>query len=331
VLRSWTPRKYGIACLEAAICLAQTRDHGRATARNLPAGPPGSAFSTRICGSSRARTGLACPRLMSTSITRAGRHRKSAPDQSGLADLQPRRLRRRSVAGADRACLMRAFSRRCATSSSSPAPASSQGRGGIVTDVRTGGNPRHGLDPRLRPQQSREALDPTRVNRLTFGLYEMARPSRRSRWAMALAFGKGSPYDSVFDGEPAATHRKFAIHDFHAQNRVLSRARDLHYSSISPRRASQCPMALIITSGLTRQLDRSDRIPAATDAAPHWGEREHRHRSPYGHGLAVSPLQAHGGRPRSMNGDRSFNRQFLNVRSESQRARPKSCSLRPAS
>jgi len=82
--------------------------------------------------------------------------------------------------------------------------------------------------PDYDPNNPREALDPTRVNRLTFGLYEMTRPSRRSR-CDGPRFGKGHPRfpSSTRAGRYASANSPSMI--FMRKNRVLSVPRDLHY------------------------------------------------------------------------------------------------------
>src|SRR5471030_931706 len=53
---------------------------------------------------------------------------------------------------------------------------------GIIVDVNTGEIVALVSEPDYDPNNPREANDPTRINRLTTGVYEMARHSRRSLW-----------------------------------------------------------------------------------------------------------------------------------------------------
>src|SRR5207237_10474470 len=76
----------------------------------------------------------------------------------------------------------------------------------------------------------REALDPTRINRLTTGVYEMGSSFKALTLAMALDSGKIT-LKSAFDASHPLQYGKFAIHDFHAQNRVLTVPEIFTYSS----------------------------------------------------------------------------------------------------
>ena len=76
----------------------------------------------------------------------------------------------------------------------------------------------------------REALDPTRINRLTTGVFEMGSTFKALTVAMALDSGKIT-LKSSFDARFPLQHGKHTIHDFHAQNRVLTVPEIFTYSS----------------------------------------------------------------------------------------------------
>ena len=61
---------------------------------------------------------------------------------------------------------------------------------GLVTDVRTGEVISMVSLPDYDPNNPREALDPTRINRLTTGVYEMGSTFKALTLAMALDSGK---------------------------------------------------------------------------------------------------------------------------------------------
>ncbi len=62
---------------------------------------------------------------------------------------------------------------------------------GIVLDVRTGEIVAMVSEPGYDPNNPREALDPTRINRLTTGVYEMGSTFKAFTIAMALELGQG--------------------------------------------------------------------------------------------------------------------------------------------
>jgi cell division protein FtsI (penicillin-binding protein 3) len=101
---------------------------------------------------------------------------------------------------------------------------------GVLTDVRTGEIVSMVSEPDYDPNNPREALDPTRINRLTTGVYEMGSTFKALTLAMALDSGKIT-LKSAFDASHPLQYGKFAIHDFHAQNRVLTVPEIFTYSS----------------------------------------------------------------------------------------------------
>src|SRR4029079_14891936 len=101
---------------------------------------------------------------------------------------------------------------------------------GLVTDVRTGEIVAMVSLPDYDANNPREALDPTRINRLTTGVFEMGSTFKALTLAMALDSGKIS-LKSSFDARGGLTYGKFTIHDYHAQNRVLTVPEIFTYSS----------------------------------------------------------------------------------------------------
>src|SRR6202790_5417068 len=92
---------------------------------------------------------------------------------------------------------------------------------GVLTDVRTGEVVAMVSVPDYDPNNPREALAPTRINRLTGSVYEMGSTFKALTLAMALDSGKIT-LKSSFDASHPLQYGKFTIHDFHAQNRVLT-------------------------------------------------------------------------------------------------------------
>ena len=100
----------------------------------------------------------------------------------------------------------------------------------VLTDVRTGEVISMVSVPDYDPNNPREALDPTRINRLTTGVYEMGSTFKALTLAMALDSGKIT-LKSSFDARGPLHYGKFTIHDYHAQNRVLTVPEIFTYSS----------------------------------------------------------------------------------------------------
>src|SRR5262249_61657069 len=71
---------------------------------------------------------------------------------------------------------------------------------------------------------------PSRTNRLTTGVFEVGSTFKALTLAMALDSGKVK-LKSAFDASHPLQYGKFAIHDFHAQNRVLTVPEIFTYSS----------------------------------------------------------------------------------------------------
>src|SRR4029450_7275431 len=101
---------------------------------------------------------------------------------------------------------------------------------GLLTDVRTGEVVAMVSVPDYDPNNPREALDPTRINRLTTGVYEMGSTFKTLTVAMALDSGRIN-LDSRFDARFPLRYGKFTISDFHAQKRILSVPESYTHSS----------------------------------------------------------------------------------------------------
>src|SRR5206468_9982286 len=101
---------------------------------------------------------------------------------------------------------------------------------GLLTDVRTGEIIALVSVPDYDPNNPRQALEPNRINRLTTGVYEMGSTFKALTIAMALDSGKVT-LKSAFDARFPLQYGKYAIHDFHAQNRVLTVPEIFTYSS----------------------------------------------------------------------------------------------------
>jgi len=177
---------------------------------------------------------------------------------------------------------------------------------GIITDVNTGEIVAMVSEPDYDPNDPREANDPTRINRLTTGVYEMGSTFKALTVAMALDAGKAT-LSSTFDARQSLRYGKFEIHDYHAEHRVLTVPEIFTYSSNigAARMALACGVEQ--HKAFLRKLGQVDRLrtelpESAEPLVPkHWGELN-TITIAFGHGLSVAPLQAVMGVAATVNG-----------------------------
>jgi len=152
----------------------------------------------------------------------------------------------------------------------------------------------------------REALDPTRINRLTTGVFEMGSTFKALTLAMALDSGRISLNDS-FDARTALQYGKFTIHDFHAQNRVLTVPEIFTYSSNVGTARMALKLGVEHHKWFLRKLGQLDRLrtelpESAEPLVPRNWVELNTVTIAFGHGLSVAPLQAMMGVSALMNG-----------------------------
>lgn len=186
---------------------------------------------------------------------------------------------------------------------------------GIVADVRTGEIIAMVSVPDYDPNDPRQALDPTRINRLTTGVYEMGSTFKALTVAMALDSGKVG-LASSFDARVPLRYGKFNINDYHAQKRILTVPEIFTYSS----NIGTARMALAVGveghKAFLRKLGQLDRLrtelpESAEPLVPkRWGELN-TVTIAFGHGLSVAPLQAVMGISALVNGGNLIPTTFL--------------------
>ncbi len=177
---------------------------------------------------------------------------------------------------------------------------------GLVLNVRTGEIVAMVSEPDYDPNNPREALDPTRINRLTTGVYEMGSTFKAFTIAMALDSGKAT-LKSSFDAHNPLHYGKFDIHDFEPQQRALTVPEIFTYSSNIG--AARIAMAVGIEGhkAFLKKMGQLDRLhtelpESAEPMVPkRWGELN-TITIAFGHGLSVAPLQAVMGVAALMNG-----------------------------
>ena len=167
---------------------------------------------------------------------------------------------------------------------------------GLLTDVRTGEIIAMVSVPDYDPNNPREALDPTRINRLTTGVFEMGSTFKALTVAMALDSGKIT-LKSSFDARFPLQYGKHTIHDFHAQNRVLTVPEIFTYSSNIGTARMALSLGVEHHKAFLRKMGQLDRLrtelpESAEPLVPRrWGELN-TVTIAFGHGLSVAPLQA---------------------------------------
>src|SRR6516164_7186480 len=167
---------------------------------------------------------------------------------------------------------------------------------GLLTDVRTDEIIALVSVPDYDPNNPREALDPSRINRLTTGVFEMGSTFKALTLAMALDSGKVSLRDS-FDARFPLQYGKHTIHDYHAQNRVLTVPEVFTYSSNIGAAKMALKLGVEYHKRFLRKVGQLDRLrtelpESAEPLVPRqWGELN-TVTIAFGHGLSVAPLQA---------------------------------------
>jgi cell division protein FtsI (penicillin-binding protein 3) len=173
---------------------------------------------------------------------------------------------------------------------------SAKAAAGIIADVNTGEVVAMVSEPDYDPNNPREANDPTRINRLTTGVYEMGSTFKALTLAMALDSGKVS-LQSAFDARLPLRYGKFEIHDYHAQKRVLTIPEIFTYSSNIGAARAALAVGVEAHQAFLRKLGQLDRLrtelpESAEPLLPkRWGELN-TVTIAFGHGLSVAPLQA---------------------------------------
>jgi cell division protein FtsI (penicillin-binding protein 3) len=186
---------------------------------------------------------------------------------------------------------------------------------GVIVNVNTGEIVALVSEPDYDPNNPREANDPTRINRLTTGVYEMGSSFKSFTLAMALDSGKVT-LDSKFDARGDLHYGKFTIHDYHAQHRILSVPEIFTYSSNIGSARMALSLGVDYHKAFLKKLGQLDRLrtelpESAEPLVPkHWGALN-TVTIAFGQGLSVAPLQAVMGIAALVNGGRLIPPTFL--------------------
>jgi cell division protein FtsI (penicillin-binding protein 3) len=186
---------------------------------------------------------------------------------------------------------------------------------GVVLNVNTGEIVALVSEPDYDPNNPREANDPTRINRLTTGVYEMGSTFKVLTVAMALDSGKAT-LSSTFDVGRPLQYGRFTIHDYEPMNRALSVPEIFTYSSNKGAARMALAVGVEAHKAFLRKMGQLDRLrtelpESAEPIVPkRWGE-VNTVTIAFGHGLSVAPLQAVMGIAATLNGGRLIPPTFL--------------------
>jgi cell division protein FtsI (penicillin-binding protein 3) len=167
---------------------------------------------------------------------------------------------------------------------------------GLVSDVRTGEIVAMVSVPDYDPNNPREANDPTRINRLTTGVYEMGSTFKALTLAMALDSGRANLATPV-DARASLRYGRFNIRDTHPMGRTITLTEVFTYSSNIGAARVALSQGVEAHKTFLRKLGQLDRLRTelAESAEPivpkRWGELN-TVTIAFGHGLSVAPLQA---------------------------------------
>ena len=183
---------------------------------------------------------------------------------------------------------------------------SAKAAAGLLLDVNTGEIVAMVSEPDYDPNNPGSANDPTRINRLTTGVYEMGSTFKALTLAMGLDSGRMT-LDSRFDARMPLQFGKFTIHDYHAQRRVLSIPEIFTYSSNIGTARLALSLGVDYHKAWLKKMGQLDRLrtelpESAEPIVPkNWAEISTATIA-FGHGLSVAPLQAVMGVAATLNG-----------------------------
>ncbi|MFG1461493.1 penicillin-binding protein 2 [Xanthobacter sp. DSM 24535] len=167
---------------------------------------------------------------------------------------------------------------------------------GVVTDVRTGEIISMVSLPDFDPNVGGDPRDNNYLNRLTTGVFEMGSTFKALSFAMALDSGKIG-LTSTFDARGSMHFGRFTIHDYHAENRVLSVPEIFLVSSNVGTAKMVLSLGVDAHKAFLKKMGQLDRLrtelpESAEPIVPkRWGELNSATIA-FGHGIAVAPLQA---------------------------------------
>ncbi len=186
---------------------------------------------------------------------------------------------------------------------------------GVVLNVNTGEVVALVSEPDYNPNNPREANDPTRINRMTTGVYEMGSTFKVLTVAMGLDSGKMT-LGSTFDARQPLHFGRFAIHDYEPQHRFLSIPEIFTYSSNIGAARMALSLGVPYHQAFLKKMGQLDRMrtelpESAEPLVPKRWADINTATIAFGHGLSVAPLQAAMGVAACLNGGLLITPTFL--------------------
>jgi cell division protein FtsI (penicillin-binding protein 3) len=167
---------------------------------------------------------------------------------------------------------------------------------GLVLNVNTGEVVALVSEPDYDPNDPLKANDPSRINRLTTGVYEMGSTMKAFTLAMALDSGKVT-LNSSFDARAPLRMGRFLIHDYDPQHRFLTVPEIFTYSSNIGAARIALSLGTSTQQAFLKKMGQLDRLhtelPESADPIlpRRWSDLTTATVA-FGHGLSVAPLQA---------------------------------------
>ena len=186
---------------------------------------------------------------------------------------------------------------------------------GLILNVNTGEVIAAVSEPDYDPNNPREANDPSRINRLTTGVYELGSTFKVLTFAMALDSGEVT-LQSKFDATHPLHYGRFTIHDYEPQNRWLSVPEIFRYSSNIGAARMALKIGVSAHKAFLKKMGQLDRLrtelpECAQPIVPHPWTDLSTVTIAFGHGLSVAPLQAAMGIAACVNGGLLIKPTFL--------------------
>jgi cell division protein FtsI (penicillin-binding protein 3) len=183
---------------------------------------------------------------------------------------------------------------------------SAKAAAGLMLNVNTGEIVAMASEPDYDPNNPREANDPTRINRLTTGVYEMGSTFKALTLAMGLDSGRMG-LNTTFDARLPLRYGKFTINDYHPQRRVLTIPEIFTHSSNIGTARLALSLGVDYHKAWLKKMGQLDRLrtelpESAEPIVPKRWSELNTVTIAFGHGLSVAPLQAVMGVAATLNG-----------------------------
>lgn len=191
---------------------------------------------------------------------------------------------------------------------------------GLVMDIRTGEIIASASIPRIDPLFPQTASDPSRIDRVLTGTYELGSVFKTLTLAMALDEGLATSA-TVLDVRKPLTAGGFTISDFHSAGRPLTVEEVFTHSSnvgaamLAVEAGTERFMSFLKRAGVVDPM-RTEAGPVAAPLIPKRIDQIELMTMGYGHGIAVAPLQFAAATATILNGGRKVAPRFVRYTGE---------------